>query len=136
MKAVIVTGSRNWTDRYTLWKALEEERPDIIIHGAARGADQLAEDWVALQHRKVDYSTEVISMPAPWAKFGKAAGSYRNAQMLSVLLSLQSCGYEIGALAFPLEESVGTWDMVRQAETAGVGVKVFRDLLEGAGLEG
>lgn len=44
-----VTGSRHWSDRATLHRALDEirPRPTILIHGGAPGVDQEAASWAA-----------------------------------------------------------------------------------------
>lgn len=43
-KTLLVTGSRQWTDRETIRHALLEHGPATIIHGAAEGADSIAEE--------------------------------------------------------------------------------------------
>lgn len=59
----------------TLDKELAQE-DFILIHGAARGADSLAAEWAA--RNKV----QTLAFPAKWNKYGRAAGYYRNLQML------------------------------------------------------
>lgn len=118
-KAVIVTGSRSLRSRHSLESVLRSADPDILIHGAAKGADELAEDW-AYRRQEID----VIAMPAIWERDGNAAGPLRNAAMLDVLLRLGSCGYDVAVYAFPAPTSRGTWDMVRRAKGAGVRVEI------------
>ncbi len=115
MKAVIVTGSRNWTDEEAIAKALEASKPDIVIHGNARGADSIA-------HKLSAGRREIIPMPAQWHRDGKRAGPFRNARMLAVLLALRECGYDVEVLAFPLPDSIGTPHMIGLAVDAGVSV--------------
>jgi hypothetical protein len=55
---------------------LEEFKHILIIHGSAKGADTLADKWA--KANKID----IISFPADWNSYGKAAGSLRNLQML------------------------------------------------------
>lgn len=108
---VIVCGGRDYADRKTLRKSLaafHAQRPiTAIIHGGARGADFLAEEWA--RHNRLP----VIRVDAPWAAFGKAAGHTRNGWML------EHCQPN-AVLAFP--GGRGTEDMVRQAEAANVEV--------------
>jgi hypothetical protein len=115
MRACIVTGSRSWRDAEMVYRAVDQFNPDVIIHGACpSGADEYAGRCYA--------QAAVVPMPAQWKRDGKAAGPKRNRAMLDVLLTLQSCGYEIAVLAFPMAESRGTRDMMAQAREAGVRV--------------
>lgn len=120
--AVIVTGSREWADygavATLLWKL---EYGTIVIHGAAKGADQCASTFCTSSGRLRE-----IAMPAQWDRHGTRAGPIRNAEMLKVLLALRECGYCVRVEAFPLPGSVGTWDMVRRAEAAGVEVRLHK----------
>lgn len=49
-----------------------------VISGAARGADLLGECWAKQNHIPIE------RFPANWNKYGRAAGMYRNAQMIRV----------------------------------------------------
>ena len=88
MKAILVTGSREFSDADMIWSALEEEigiNPVVVIHGACpTGADHLADRFV-----KVVTTTPVpwhwvttLAFPADWLTHGKAAGPLRNQQMV------------------------------------------------------
>jgi predicted Rossmann fold nucleotide-binding protein DprA/Smf involved in DNA uptake len=122
MKACIVTGSRNGSQR-RFGPAIHVvvEAHDVVIEGGARGVDELAR-LEAMRQGK-----ELIEMPADWVQHGKAAGPIRNQQMLDRLLQLRTEGYEIGVAAFheDLANSKGTGDMVRRAMAAGIRVQVF-----------
>lgn len=108
---VLVCGGRDYSDKVKLWTTLSQihARDGIacIIHGAASGADTLAEDWAAARnvgrHR----------FPAQWDKQGKAAGPIRNQAMIDR-------GLPDIVIAFP--GGAGTADMVRRAKAAGVKV--------------
>lgn len=129
---VIVCGGRDFNDKAMLWNVLdgfcksnglcypEDEHGNwlpkdfILIHGGARGADLLADDWgvhnfVCIEEHK-----------AAWYKFGKAAGAIRNRAMLDQ-------GKPDAVIAFP--GGRGTADMVQQALCAGV--KVFEVTTDG-----
>jgi hypothetical protein len=92
MKAVIVTGSREWEDEDALFTALDEELPDIIIHGdCPTGADTMVAQYVDSfcmpNERSKLPRPQVIPMPAQWDKYDRrAAGPKRNEAMLYVLL--------------------------------------------------
>lgn len=121
---IIVTGSRDWTDREALFRALNEAtlRSDTdtedtfitVVHGAARGADALASEWCRDRHAPWVHVTEEAH-PADWEKHGKAAGPIRNSEMARL-------GGDL-CLAFP-KGGPGTWDMIRKANAAGIVVHV------------
>ena len=80
---VLVCGGRDFTDRGLLFSTMDRvlaKYPDglLVVHGAAKGADLLAEEWC--KSREVMY----IGVPAQWARFGKAAGMQRNRIMRDV----------------------------------------------------
>lgn len=85
---VMVTGSRDFTDRAVIYQALTEfKKGAILLHGAARGADTIAAE-VGKQ-----LGMEVIPFPAKWKQpcehsrckyvnYCKEAGKERNLLML------------------------------------------------------
>lgn len=79
---VLVCGSRNWDNAHLIWEFLEilqTTRPEAeVIHGAARGADTLADKAAKALGLKV------TAVPADWEQFGKAAGPMRNKVMLGM----------------------------------------------------
>ena len=81
--------------------------PCVLIHGAARGADEGAARWAKSE------GIASRAYPANWRKHGKAAGPIRNQQMLDD-------GRPDFVVAFP--GGRGTADMVRRAHAAGVPV--------------
>lgn len=111
---VLVCGSRNWTDREAIYKRLAKlPHGTQIIHGAARGADQLAGACAST------LGFSVREFPADWRGHGRAAGPIRNKRMLYE-------GQPDLVIAFPLPDSIGTVDMIRQARRARVPVEVIR----------
>jgi hypothetical protein len=112
---VLVCGGRDWSDRWlyeVLDKLHKEYAFDVVIEGDAKGADRMAGYWA--RKRKIDN----LKFPADWNKYGKAAGTIRNQQMLDE-------GKPDLVVAFPTDRSRGTWHMIRIAQDAGVEVKVF-----------
>lgn len=131
---ILITGSRVWTNAEMMERALFDAIAAApcyvtVVHGAARGADELAAALVATFDSRVSCE----SWPADWdgpcrracipghrraTKNGKsycpAAGAYRNQQMIDAGAHL--------VLAFPLNESPGTRDCIRRAERAGIRV--------------
>jgi hypothetical protein len=112
MKVVLVTGGREYSDaekvRSTLNMVYTERFPiDYLMEGGARGADYLAHLWA------VENGIQPVTMYANWDFYGKAAGSKRNGNMLSLVkIDL--------VVAFP--GGNGTADMVRKARAVGIEV--------------
>ncbi len=75
--------------------------PSRVVHGAANGADNMADSWGKRM------ALDVIAVPANWVKYGKAAGPIRNENMLMDYKPKR-------VIAFP--GSAGTADMVRRAK--------------------
>jgi hypothetical protein len=120
---VLVCGGRDYNDRkYFIsfldklceergWKTPEDEYgnwlPAItIIHGGARGADSMADDYAIVNW------TGLKVYPAQWAKYGKKAGYIRNQKMLDE-------GKPNVVVAFP----------------GGKGTQMMKDLARKAGVE-
>ena len=77
---VLVCGGRDFADKALLEATLDKVHAKygdalVIIHGAAKGADLMAEDWA--KARQVPY----VGVPAQWDKHGKSAGPKRNKRM-------------------------------------------------------
>lgn len=113
MLRILVCGGRNYSDRRKVYRALDhlhaERGISCVIHGAAPGADALADDWA----RERGISVEPYA--ANWKRLGAMAGPKRNQEMLDY-------GKPDAAVAFP--GGTGTADMCRRAEAAGL--KIWR----------
>lgn len=112
---VLVCGSRLWTDEAAIREALEALPNTFrkLVHGDCRGADKLAGKIGA------ELGMEVVPYPADWARWARAAGPRRNAEMLKANPDL------VLAFTRDLETSFGTRDMVRRAQAHGVPVKIY-----------
>lgn len=132
---VLVTGSRDWTDREIIRRALAEIADSyphswdddgiVLVHGGCnlrrgghpttdppRGADAIAHTlW-----RSWGLATEMHK--AEWVTHGRAAGPIRNKFMVDL-------GADI-CLAFILDESPGATDCARRAREAGIPVHEYR----------
>jgi hypothetical protein len=109
-RRVLITGSRTWTDTLTIRYALGEVWGDgtaVLISGACpTGADSLAEQiWR-------QWGGHVQRHPADWARYGRSAGSRRNAEMVTA-------GAEV-CLAFIRDGSAGATHTARLAEATGI----------------
>lgn len=118
---ILVCGGRNFYDYTLVSKTLNALFPStddmstwlpppdtVIIHGGAKGADSLADQWA------VTKGVEIEEYKADWIKHGRAAGPIRNQLMLDK-------GKPDLVIAFP--GGAGTADMVRRAKKAGIPVK-------------
>ena len=107
---VLVCGGRDYSNREWLFQVLDlahEANPIVVlIHGNAKGADQLADEWAAGK-------CETLTFTPAWEEHGKAAGPMRNQKMLDE-------GKPDLVIAFP--GGRGTADMVRRAKAANVPV--------------
>lgn len=91
---ILITGSRDWRDadrierllRFLYLRGLSADgganpEPLIIVHGAARGADTIADRW-ATSHKAEGLPIEIHRYPAQWQKYGGRAGPIRNQTMV------------------------------------------------------
>lgn len=111
MRKVLVCGGRDYANRGMLFGVLDGSHTvtpiDLLIHGAALGADTLAQEWA--EYRGV----RSLQFPADWETHGKAAGPMRNKKMLLEKPEL--------VIAFP--GGCGTANMIGLAEDADIPVK-------------
>lgn len=110
---VLVCGDRNWTDKSKILEIISSWTNIIlIIHGAARGADNLA----GIVGKELNIPVQ--EFPANWNKYGKAAGPIRNLEMLKENPDL--------VLAFHSNISVskGTAHTVREAKKLDIPVVI------------
>jgi hypothetical protein len=120
---VLVTGSRDWTDRDLIRaKLLEVYRKHptaLLIHGDARGADRLAADiWTRMGGQAKPY-------PANWRPSGRynpQAGNVRNDLMVSTMPDLVLAFFQMDA------SNRGTSDCVKRALAAGLDVTAMGDV--------
>lgn len=116
---VLICGGRDWTEPTPIDSVLRQLQALHgaalhVIHGAAPGADALADDLCTA------LGISATAYPADWRSHGKQAGPIRNQRMLDE-------GKPNLVLAYPTPTSKGTWDMVRRARRAGVIVHVYKE---------
>lgn len=111
MFKLLVTGGRNYRDKARAFEILDwlhsEYKVTHLIHGGAKGADELAGMWAR------DRIITEIACPADWEKHGKAAGPIRNQAMLD---------QHSPDLVFAFPGGRGTANMCELAHKAGVTV--------------
>jgi hypothetical protein len=111
----IIAGSRFLKDNHILYEAIASSGFTIteVVSGAARGADQMGEEWARSN------GIPITRFPAEWEKYGKGAGHKRNAQMGEY--AKQANG---GLIAVWHEGSRGTSNMIKQAVKLGLKIHV------------
>lgn len=115
---ILVTGGRHYSD----WSALDVALNKLhaaypitgIVHGAADGADRLADDWALLNF------IPRYPCAADWESYGPGAGPRRNGQMLLGPTGPYGAPRPQYCVAFP--GGSGTGDMVRKASLHGLTV--------------
>lgn len=94
---IIVTGSRDWTDRDLIWHELNQRATSnaVIVHGdCPTGADRMAKDWIKTQPDIIEEAH-----PADWKRYGRRAGPIRNREMVE--LNADICLAFIGPCTSP-----------------------------------
>ena len=110
-RTVLVCGGRKYADferlHYVLSTIQAVHGFNVLVHGAAPGADQLAGRWAGGR------VVEVRAYPADWKKHGRAAGPIRN-------FAMREAEKPDVVIAFP--GGAGTASMVRMARAKGIEV--------------
>lgn len=136
---ILITGSRNWTDRDKLEVELIDYVSDVmafkqltsvtVVDGAAKeGADAMAHAWAAYMR----YQTE--RHPADWrpgGKYDSRAGFKRNQKMVDLgadicFAFVMPCIKPGCNRGKPGHDSHGTTHTIEAARAAGIEVKVIR----------
>jgi len=131
---ILVTGGRHYRDRQHVYEVLDglyaRFGPLLVVHGGARGADTLADDWVTSRKARglaVDREVHEARWYDPCrqscrpghrkarghaSSYCPAAGEYRNHEMGDLGAR--------GFVAFPDPGSVGTHRMINYAKAKGI----------------
>lgn len=114
---IIVCGGKDFNDAKLLQDTLDEIVADFnsleIISGHAKGADTLAEQYAET------HGIKCAVFPADWKRYGRGAGPVRNKQMLLYALEASPL-----VVAFWNGKSLGTKNMITQAQKVGVDVRI------------
>lgn len=128
-RVVLVTGSREWSESAPIVAAIlgdacawlvndERVEAQLVIHGAADGADALAAEAA------VRYGVRQLPIPAPWGNGWKGAGPWRNQRLVDIAVELRALGHRVVPYAFPLPSSRGTYDCISRLNRAAFDVAV------------
>lgn len=135
---VIVTGSRKLENRLRLEKVLagyladareRNERLLLILGDCPTGADKYALDWAELMIRKL-YPVDYRRFVADWETNGRAAGPFRNTEMVkSALQEHRDTGEPLYCVAFLKEgeRNRGTLDCATKAQQLGIYVRYLHE---------
>lgn len=123
-------GSRSWAtrdDRDWVRESVRSElrtldpSMDSVMHGAAPGADSIA-DWEAML---AGFQTDPF--PADWERLEMAAGPERNGRMRDALVHARMAGIPVAVFALHHGPGLGTGtaDMVEKAARSGITSKLI-----------
>lgn len=136
---IIVTGSRDWSDRWAVAEALIQARDEapgtgrdqpprrmLVRHGGARGADAHADYWARSWRWLVE---EHPVTKQTWRTLGARAGRQRNQHMVNLgaelcVAFLLPCSQPTCKRPDP-HGSHGTTDCIEKATEAGIPVWAF-----------
>ncbi len=122
---IIGTGSRDWKTPIAIRKvfiSLVKEFGNGLKyrHGGQRGFDQYSA-FIARQLKIKD----IDEYCADWDQYGKSAGPIRNHTMLDTELGKLAPQEDILVIAMPLDNSIGTYEMIEYARSKGVNVRIY-----------
>lgn len=131
---ILVTGSRYLSDYGLVMRALSvaiedlvllhpDDKEIIVVHGAAQGADSLAENFVVQSRafmKNRGYTLRSEKHPANWSEFGKFAGPKRNQEMVDKGADVCVAFFQTG------QPNKGTTHCSSAARKAGIPVSEFR----------
>lgn len=118
---VLVCGSRTWENYSAIKNRLALFADDtVIVHGAARGADEMAAKAALELGLAIDlpptFANPLGGYPAEWERYGKRAGYIRNRQMIDSGVGL--------VIAFWRGESPGTASTIDLAQRCDLPVEI------------
>ena len=137
---LLISGSRNFTDRKRIQMLLLRTAPDVVIEGGQvtivrrtrpngeTTEERTGADWLAHEEATA-LGIPVETYKAEWERYGRSAGPLRNQQMLAE-------GRPDHVAAFPLGGSKGTWDMVDRARAGSVPLEVLSVFVFGSNYAG
>ena len=118
-RVILATGSREFDDQEVIDRTLSFVKPDLIIHGSARGADRMVQYWADRS------GVETIPRPVTqyyYDTFGRGRGpNVRNQEMVYELSWYRAEGEDTAVVAFPLPGQLtgGTINTIDMALEAG-----------------
>ena len=102
---LLISGDRKWKNKFLVKDTITYLLPEVIIHGGAPGADELAGITAK------ELGIEVLQFNAEWGRYGRGAGPIRNQRMID-----EGKPDLIVAFHDDITKSSGTADMLIKAE--------------------
>jgi len=153
MRCVVVTGSRSWPEDNPGPIENAIRGAEALIVGDATGVDaialRLALEWDVIPNvfaasrkrynelvdmREKTGKPMTLVLAADWEVDAKKAGPKRNGAMVQRAVVERDDGMEVLCAAFPLPDSTGTIDCMRQMRRAGFSVNPWVSSLVGDNL--
>lgn len=120
---VVVSGDRTYRDKPLVYRVMDDLHRqygiEVVFHGEAPGLDGIVKQWA------VERGIPVFGCPYASA-LGKQGGPIRNGWLLKYGLPNGSHDPHL-VVAFPMKNSVGTWNMVTQAKALGLSIRIIKD---------
>lgn len=114
-EVVLVTGSREWTDRNAIQDCLLNHREGtVLIHGGCRGADKLC--------GAVGKELGFVIWELPYFE-DEQGNEARNASMVAVAAAFRARDHKVSCYAFPLPGGFGTQKTMRLMRTNGFTIR-------------
>jgi hypothetical protein len=124
---VLVTGSRSWEDRETIYNRLAEiNQPFMLIHGGAPGVDTIAGDT----YKGLTGQHPIVVRPKYNKYYFKIAPKMRNIEMLEMLVKAREQGDEVLVLGFKdlASSTGGTMHCIDEAKERDIPVEVTKKI--------
>lgn len=116
---VLITGGREYRNQREMFAVLDklhaERNFTFLVHGDARGADQMSHRWAKKR------GVQPVAMEALWDTDGDSAGTKRNARMIA---------FAKPDLCVAFSGGRGTANCMRLAREAGVELIDVEDLVQ------
>jgi len=107
---LLITGSRTFNDKELLFSELNKLNFDLLISGGAKGADQLAEEFVRCHNIPIDQHKP------DYKKYGRGAPIVRNKEMVELCDTV---------IAFWDGKSKGTKSTIDYAKKLGKEIRII-----------
>ena len=129
--AALFKGSRAWTDCAPIEEEIEclPSGSIVLVGDCPTGTDRIVREFVVRSDKL--RIADLLVFPANWDRYGKSAGPRRNAEMVRQLTVYHANGWQVRAYAYPLGDSRGTQDCVKELQRAGIPTKILAYTLSG-----
>jgi hypothetical protein len=114
---LVVSGSREWNDKALAYAVMDDLHAkyaiEVVFHGEADGLDGIVKRWC------IERGIPVFGCPYASA-YDKQGGPIRNGWLLTY-------GVPDMVVAFPMKNSIGTWNLVTQAKARKIPIRIVKN---------